>query len=140
MLRLRTLWAVIRRSGLGPLTLAFFVLFALCAVIIWLCDPLTTSLGDALWFCYQAVSTIGFGDITAGRGLARVVTVILSVFSIFYIALVTGVVVNYVNEVIRQRQEGTLSRFMHTLEHLEELSPEELAAFSKSVRTYLDRH
>lgn len=140
MFGLRTLANVIRHSGLGPLTVAFLVLFAACAIVVWACDPATHTLGDGLWFCFQVVTTIGFGDVTAGRGVARVVTVLLSVFSVFYVALITGVVVNCVSESLRARQEGTLANFVHRLEHLEEMSPEELAAFSRNVRAYIDKH
>ena len=106
---------------------------------VWLADPTTNTLGDGLWFSFQAVSTIGFGDITAAGPVARVTTVVLSVVSIFYIALITGVVVSYCNAMVRARQEGTLAHFMDNLERLEDMTPEELAAFSQRVREYRNR-
>ena len=63
----------------------------------------------------------------------------LSVVSIFYIALITGVVVSYCNAMVRARQEGTLAHFMDNLERLEDMTPEELAAFSQRVREYRNR-
>lgn len=139
MRKLRMLIEIERQAGFGPITAVFLAVFALCSVAVWLADPATNTLGDGLWFSFQAVSTIGFGDITAAGPVARVTTVVLSVVSIFYIALITGVVVSYCNAMVRACQEGTLAHFMDNLERLEDMTPEELAAFSQRVREYRNR-
>lgn len=82
------------------------------------------------------MSTIGFGDVNATGPVARVAAVVLSVLSIFYIALLTGVVVSYCTTAIKARQEGTLANFAANLERLDEMTPDELAAFSARVREY----
>ena len=48
-------------------------------------------------------------------------------------------VVSYCNAMVRARQEGTLAHFMDNLERLEDMTPEELAAFSQRVREYRNR-
>ena len=65
--------------------------------------------------------------------------VILSVISIFYIAMLTGVAVSYCNTLIKLRQKDTMARFMDDLEHLEELDRDELADLSRRVREYRRR-
>lgn len=92
-----------------------------------------------LWFSFETVSTIGFGDIPAETPVARAITVVLSVISIFYIAMLTGVAVNYCNTLIKMRQKDTMARFMDDLEHLEELDRDELADLSRRVREYRRR-
>ena len=89
-----------------------------------------------MWFCFQVVTTIGFGDISVDAGIARGVTIVLSIFSIFYIALITGVVVSYTTERMHLRQEDTLARFVNNLEHLDSMSKEELASLSENVREW----
>ena len=79
---------------------------------------------------------MGIGDVNATGPVARVAAVVLSILSIFYIALLTGVVVSYCTTAIKARQEGTLANFAANLERLDEMTPEELAAFSKRVREY----
>lgn len=103
---------------------------------MWLADPVANTFGDGMWFSFQAVSTIGFGDVTAAGPVARIATVLLSVVSIFYIALITGVVVSYCNAMLRQRQEGTLAHFAENLERLDEMTPDELASFCERVKEY----
>ena len=114
-------------------------LLLLCSTAVWLSEPTTLTFGDGLWFSFETVSTIGFGDIPAETPVARGITVILSVISIFYIAMLTGVAVNYCNTLIKLRQKDTMARFMDDLEHLEELDRDELADLSRRVREYRRR-
>lgn len=114
-------------------------LYLLCSTAVWLSEPTTLTFGDGLWFSFETVSTIGFGDIPAETPVARGITVILSVISIFYIAMLTGVAVNYCNTLIKLRQKDTMARFMDDLEHLEELDRDELADLSRRVREYRRR-
>ena len=48
--------------------------------------------------CYAVISTAGFGDIVVTTFAAKVVSVLLTAYSIVVIALVTGVIVNYYNQ------------------------------------------
>ena len=129
MINFRMLVDVLRHSGFGPITCVFVLAFLICSAAVWLADPETLTFGEV-------VSTIGFGDVNATGPVARVAAVVLSVLSIFYIALLTGVVVSYCTTALKARQEGTLANFAANLERLDEMTPEELAAFSARVREY----
>ena len=135
----RMLGNILRHTGFAHITAIFGVLFLFCSLMVWLADPGCLTFGDGMWFSFEAVSTIGFGDIEAAGPIARVATVVLSIFSIFYIALITGVVVNYCSNLIKARQKDTLANFVDSLEHLEEKTPEELAELSARVRKYVAR-
>lgn len=139
VINVRTLIDVVRHSGLGPLTVVFLVLFFGCSLVVWLADPSQKSLGDGMWFCFQVVSTIGFGDVEATLGAARAVSVVLSVFSIFYIAIVTGVVVSYVTETLKVNRGDMLAKFADSLQRVDKMTPEELSEFAQSVREYRRR-
>ena len=135
----RMLGNILRHTGFAHITAIFGVLFLFCSLMVWLADPGCLTFGDGMWFSFEAVSTIGFGDIEAAGPIARAATVVLSIFSVFYIALITGVVVNYCSNLIKARQKDTLANFVDSLEHLEEKTPEELAALSARVREYVAR-
>ena len=92
MFRLRMIGKIIRQAGLGHITLVFFGIFFLCALAVELGQPSIGSYGDALWLCFQTVTTIGFGDVPAQGALCRAALVFLSIVSIFYLAVITGVV------------------------------------------------
>lgn len=136
MINIRTLVDVVRHSGLGPFTGVFLALFFGCALVVWLADPSQKTFGDGIWFCFQIVSTIGFGDVEATVGVARGVSVVLSVVSIFYIAILTGVVVSYVTETLKLRRGDMLAQFVDSLEQVDKMSPEELAELAENVREY----
>lgn len=133
----RMLGNILRHTGFAHITAIFGALFLFCSLMVWLADPGCLTFGDGMWFSFEAVSTIGFGDIEAAGPIARAATVVLSIFSIFYIALITGVVVNYCSNLIKARQKDTLANFVDSLEHLEEKTPEELAELSTRVREYV---
>ena len=135
----RMLGNILRHTGFVHITVVFGVLFLFCSLMVWLADPGCLTFGDGMWFSFEAVSTIGFGDIEAAGPIARAATVVLSIFSVFYIALITGVVVNYCSNLIKVRQKDTLANFVDSLERLEEKTPEELAELSARVREYVAR-
>lgn len=132
--RLGLIRIIIRNSGLGNAVIAFLGIFFLSAVLIRLLDPGFNRLGDALWYCFEAVTTIGFGDLVITSVAGRVVTVMLSIVSIFFLAILTGTVVSYCVEFMKAHLDKSLALYIHKLEHLPELSPEELASLSKSIK------
>lgn len=136
MWQIRILRRVMRRSGASRIWAGFLVFFFLCALLIWLRDPAVRTLWDGIWYCYEVVTTIGFGDITVKSVLARVLSILLSVYAVLVIAIVTGVVVNYFNQLVELRQKGSLTALIDKLERLLELPPEELEQVSRQVREY----
>ena len=140
MFRLRMIGKIIRQAGLGHITLVFFGIFFLCALAVELGQPSIGSYGDALWLCFQTVTTIGFGDVPAQGALCRAALVFLSIVSIFYLAVITGVVVAYCNQLISAQSKRSLTKLADQAEHLDELSPQQLKELSAAVRAYRDAH
>ncbi|MGN0038242.1 MAG: potassium channel family protein [Coriobacteriales bacterium] len=140
MFRLRMIGKIIRQAGLGHITLVFFAIFFLCALAVMMGQPSIGGYGDALWLCFQTVTTIGFGDVPAQGALCRAALVFLSIVSIFYLAVITGVVVAYCNQLISAQAKHSLAKLADQAEHLEELSPQQLRELSAEVRAYRDTH
>ena len=137
MFRLRMIGKIVRQAGLGHITVVFLILFFACAGLLMVSEANDgISFGDALWICFQTVTTIGFGDVPTNTLAARVVLVILSVVSVFYLAVITGVVVAYCNQLVQMHTKESIAHFADQLEHLEELDREQLAEISRRVRTF----
>jgi voltage-gated potassium channel len=113
----------------GSYTIAFFII----AVLLFLIDPGISTLQDALWYCFAAASTIGFGDVAAASLAGRILTLVLSVFSLIVIAVLTALITNFFMEAARARVNESMQEFLDDLEHLPDLSKEELAALSEKV-------
>ena len=127
-----------RETGANKIWLGFLILFFVCAALIWLLEPGMQSYGDALWYCYSVVTTIGFGDIIAQTLVSRVLSVVLSIATVVVVALVTGVIVNFYTEVSSLKNKETIAAFMDKLENLPELSHDELVEISERVREFRD--
>lgn len=91
-------------------------------------------IGDALWCCFQAVTTIGYGGITVTSAVGRAIVVALSVVGILFVAVLTAAVVSYCNELMLARRNESLALYLDKLEHLDQLTQEELAELSRKVR------
>ena len=139
MKRIRLLLRVMRRTGADKIWAAFLVQFFLSALIIWRLEPDMNSYRESLWYCYAVVTTIGFGDVVAQHLLSRILSVLMSINAAVVIALITGVIVNYFNQMNALRDKETLSAFLEKLEHLPELSHEELCEIASRAREYQNK-
>ena len=134
--RLKLLWRVLKDTGEYKTLLGFVVFFFVDSAFIWILDPEVNSYNDALWYCYAVFSTIGFGDVVVGGLVAKLLSVLLTIYSIIAIAIITGVVVHYYTQMAAIRNKETLSAIMDKLENLSELSKEELKDISKRVKVF----
>ena len=125
---------ILTQTGADKLLTGFVGFVLVCALIFWLQEPGFQTFGDALWYCYAVITTIGFGDLIVQTVLARILSLVLSVYAVLVIAIVTGVVVNYYNQMVMLRQQESLTAILDRLERLPELSKEELEQLSEQIR------
>lgn len=97
-------------------------------------NPGVDGFGDALWCCFRAVTTIGYGDINITSAIGRAIVVVLSVVGILFVAVLTAAVVGYCNELMLARRNESLALYPDKLEHLDKLTQGELAELSRKVR------
>lgn len=135
-LKMRAIGLVIWASGLAPWTVTFAVLFLACAALVTAFEPDVSGFGNSCWFLFQVVTTIGLGDYTATTFVGRVAAIVLSVYSVFYIALITGAVVSFCSERMHARRNQSVAHFLDQLEHLPDLSRDELVDLSERVKHF----
>ncbi len=139
MKKLRILKSILVRTHTTQILFSFLLFIFADALVILLVEPEINTYGDALWYCYAVISTAGFGDIVVSTLIGKIASVLLTVYALVAIAIVTGVIVNYYNQIIQIRQKETLAAFVDKLEHLPELSREELAEMSEKVKRFMDK-
>ena len=132
--RLRLLKGVLKRTHADRLIAGFVVFFLLDAFLIMLVEPGITNYRDALWYCYAVFSTAGFGDLVAETILGRTLSVLLTIYTILIVAIVTGVVVAFYNDVVSMKYKASKAEVLDKLENLETLSKEELSDLSEKIR------
>lgn len=136
MRKLRLLKEVLVRTNADKILIAYVVFVLVSALGILIVEPNIDKYGDALWYCYAVVSTTGFGDVIVVTAFAKIISVLVTVYSTIVIAIVTGVVVNFYTEVAERQRKETFANFMDKLERLDTLSKEELAQMSVQVKEY----
>ena len=134
MKKLRILWGILKRTRADKILFGFIIFLFVIAAVIQVAEPDINRYGDALWYCYAVVSTAGFGDFVAITFIGKICSVLLSIYAIFVIAILTGVVVNFYTQMVEMQRKETMAQFMDKLERLPELSKEELEAISKKVK------
>ena len=131
--KFRAVLPIVHAAGLQYATVVFALVFLAASALISWAEP-SLGFGSSAWLCFQAISTIGFGDVTVTAGISRVAIVVLSLFSIIYLAVITGVVVAYCNEILKSRVNSSLAAHLSDLENLDKLSPEELRELSNKIK------
>ena len=134
MKRVGLLWKVIRRLHFDKILYGFLAWILIASAIILFTEPGITKFGDAIWFVFVASTSIGFGDFVTVTFIGRLLTVLSTLYEIVIAAMFSGVVVSYYLELVHRREDEILSGYLDKLEHLTELSPEELKQIEDKVR------
>ena len=129
----KTLGLVLKRTHFFESLAVYLLVFFAFAFIIYRREEVFETYGAALWYCFELVTTVGFGELVAVTRIGRLLSILLSVYSIGMIAIITSTVVTY-HQVKIKSQEDTMALFMDKLERLPELSQEELADISERIR------
>ncbi|MCF0123056.1 MAG: two pore domain potassium channel family protein [Ruminiclostridium sp.] len=134
MKKLRVLCMVLRKTRAGEILLGFVGFLFLVALVLWAVEPGIETYREAVWYCCALVFTTGFGDVVAVTFVGRVCSILISCYSLFAVAVVTGVVVAYFNETVHRQYDQARLQFLDRLERLPELSPEELEELSRQAK------
>ncbi len=133
---IKRMFRIINRTGMTKVFIAYILTLCIGAFLVTVFEPNIRNYGDALWYCFVASTTIGFGDFAAVGIIGRIVTVLVSVSGILTVAIIPGVVVSYYTEYLHIKQKETISTFLEDLENLPDLSKEELADISDRVKKF----
>lgn len=136
MKKRKVIGIVLKRTGAVKLLFSYLIIFAAVSVVIWIVEPAVPRFIDGLWYCYSVATTIGFGDITAVTVIGRILSVFLSVCSILIIAIVPGIITSYYIESSKLRMNESAEKFLYDLEHLPELSADELKELSEKAKEF----
>ena len=100
-MKLRILMNIIRETYVLEILLGLLLMIIACSTIFSTLEGSMSNYGDALWYCFALVTTIGFGDITATTAIGRILSVFLGIYGIVVVAIITSVIVNYYGEMRR---------------------------------------
>lgn len=125
---------IFKQTHMTAFLRGFALFYIVCCVLIWLLDPSITSLGDAFWFGFMIITTIGFGDYTVVHWSSRLVTAALGIYGIVIIAFTCGVAASYFFAKIKSGRDESVSQMLWQLEHVDSLSDEQISDLQRRVR------
>ncbi|MEG0392758.1 MAG: potassium channel family protein [Anaerovoracaceae bacterium] len=134
MKRLKVLKGILKRTHADRILLGYVGFLFIVAGVILVIEPEITSYGDSLWYCYTMSVTIGFGDIVPITLIGRILTIVLSLYSLLLIGMVPAIIVNYYMAIVRAREDAALGSFLDKLENLPDLSREDLIKLSDQIK------
>ena len=123
-------------AGADKIISVYIVWFFIAAIPIWILEPNINSYFDSLWFCFASATSIGYGDVAASTLIGRSITVVLSIYSIVVLAIFTAVITSFFTDIARFKASDNAREFLDELEHLPELSKEELAELSERAKEF----
>ncbi|WP_077389911.1 potassium channel family protein [Mobilibacterium timonense] len=136
MKQLRMIRNIYSRTHADRVLRVYLVFFFLSALIITVSEPGIKTFGEGVWYSFVSVMTIGFGDYVAVTFIGRLMTILLAIYSMLVFAILTGVITSFFMDAAKMRYRDSMEEFLDDLMHLNELSPERLAAMSEKARKF----
>lgn len=94
------------RYGIMTMTLSFLLVYV-GAYLVWATEKdhqgaLITSFGDAMWWGFATITTVGYGDLVPITVPGRVLAVFLMVGGVFVVGVTTATVVSALSDHLKQ--------------------------------------
>lgn len=106
-MKLNILMNIIRETYVLEILLGLLMMIIACSTVFMTLEESMNDYGDALWYSFALVTTIGFGDITASTVIGRLLSVFLGMYGIVVVAIITSVIVNFYGEMRRMNGQKT---------------------------------
>lgn len=127
---------LMKNTNMDKALAVFMAWIVVASIILVVVEPHINNFGTAIWYCFQLVTTVGFGDIPAVTAIGRIVSIVVGLYGLFILALLTALIVDFYQEKMHIRRRESVAEFMDKLERLPELSHEELVDLSERVKKF----
>ena len=104
-LKFKILFKIVLRTYTLEILFGLSALMVAFSLVFMAIEPAMPTFGDALWYSFAVVTTIGFGDMVATTIIGRVLTAILGMYGIVAVAVITSIIVNFYNETSNAKED-----------------------------------
>ncbi len=136
--KIKIVWKILKLTDSDKLLTGFILFFFLSSLCFMFIEPNINNFSDGIWYSFSVVSTIGFGDIKVITSLGRFLSILLSIYAVFIVALIPGIVVSLYSETLKLKVKKSRLLFLDQLENLPNLSHDELVEISKKIKQIKD--
>lgn len=111
----QTLFKILKKTFAIEILYGLITLIVASGTMLYFIEDTFDNIGDALWYCFAVVTTIGFGDFVAKTVIGRLITVLLGIYGLVVVALLTSIIVNFYNET-SAKLNANIDQHLHELE------------------------
>jgi len=104
-MKFKAMYSIIKKTFAIEILYGLFVLIIACSFIFYIMEDSIPTFGDALWYSFAIVTTIGFGDFVTLSTVGRILSVILGIYGLIVVAVLTSIIVNFYNETTKRELE-----------------------------------
>lgn len=134
MKKFKIMLKVLKTTNVDKLIYGFLAYILIMAFILLKIEPQITTYFDGIWYSFVTFATVGFGDIVVETVIGKILSMILMLYGMIIVALITGTLVNFYQEIQKIKNKDIMATFMNKLENLPNLSKEELKQISENVK------
>lgn len=134
MKKIKLMLKVLKTTNVDKLIYGFLIYILFMAFILLKIEPNITTYFDSIWYCFVTFSTVGFGDIVVTTLIGKILSIILMIYGMIIVAIMTGTLVNFYQEIQKIKTKDTVTELMGKLENLPNLSKKELEQISEIVK------
>ena len=109
-IKLNILREIVRKTYAAEIISGLLLLIVAFSYMLKFTDKAFSTFGEALWYCFAVVTTIGFGDLTPTTSVGRLLSVILGLYGIIVVALITSIIVNFYGEMKKESAKQTVEK------------------------------
>lgn len=112
------------RSAIRVIVIATIVTTLLGGVLVWLVDRESFgSIGSALWWSLQTVTTVGYGDVTPRNGIGRLIGAAVLLYAVAFLSILTATITTaFVEQANRERRDDDDADLAAVMARLDEIA------------------
>lgn len=120
----------------GLKTMLYFTVLAILFGAVGIMYTEHMSIADSLWWAFVTATTVGYGDLSPGTNLGRLIAAVLMIFGIGLIGSITSTITSYFLKLEKKDfKEETITSIKNRLDDISNLSDEEIDSICKVLKT-----
>lgn len=122
---LGTLFAILKTNGLDKVLTVSLILIFFAGASVTVIEPNIETFGDGIWWAVVTTTTVGYGDISPGTALGRLLATVLMLTGIGLIGMLTSSLTTFF---IKEQQDNppTITFIKNQLDRYDDLNQQEI--------------